>query len=344
MGIEECWIHNTRKNEVDKPAEGKSIQLLVIWILSSFGAAGHICRIVADGQGRIEDCGLRTVHLLLTTPHTAVEHGAVQVICLCSAVRRDRTCRGRCKSQHKEEFWMAFGKGMIISWNTRNVLFLSLSTHSSIFFNEVKNAQTRQIIALLYIAFRHVDSVIAGQLPLVEHESRSAAGVYYCIAAVALKMGKLWWMHATNNKLNPFPFTHHSPHNIDVTKDLAMIIYNKTPLIPSHLHLQWYRFPTSHLRFSTNLNNGSAVGGMPVDAIISDAAEVLEQICCIVSGHRRRQGNWDRYAGKFRVAVGCVRSQNATAQRRREHFCNFRVVTRINETVFRVSRKQIIRL
>ena len=199
MGIEECWIHNTRKNEVDKPAKGKSIQLLVIWILSSFGAAGHICRIIADGQGRIEDCGLRTVHLLLTTPHTAVEHGAVRVIGLRSAVRRDRTCRGCCKSQHKEGFWMTFGKGMIILWNTRNVLFLSLSAHSSTFFNEVKNAQTRQIVALLYIAFRHIDSVIAGQFPLVEHESRSAARVYYCIAAVALKMGKLWWTRLTIN-------------------------------------------------------------------------------------------------------------------------------------------------
>lgn len=44
-----------------------------------------------------------------------------------------------------------------------------------------------------------------------------------------------------------------------------------------------------HLRFSTNLNNGSAVGGMPVDVIIPGAAEVLEQICCTVISHRRRQ-------------------------------------------------------
>ena len=101
-----------------------------------------------------------------------------------------------------------------------------------------------------------------------------------------------------------------------------------------------HRSPMSHLRFSTNLNNGSAVGGMPVDAIIPGATEVLEQICRIVISHRRRQGNRDGHAGKFRVAVGCVRSQNATAQRRREHFCNFRIMTRgINETVYFAFRE-----
>jgi len=68
--------------------------------------------------------------------------------------------------------------------------FLSIDIREY-FLNKLRDVQTRQIIALLYIAFRHIDSVIAGQFPLVEHESRSAAGVHYCIAAVALKMSKL---------------------------------------------------------------------------------------------------------------------------------------------------------
>ena len=82
---------------------------------------------------------------------------------------------------------------MLFPNEIRNVLssFLYHRPFRHIFQCVEEGVQTRQIIALLYIAFRHIDSVIAGQFPLVEYESRSAAGVHYCIAAVALKMGKL---------------------------------------------------------------------------------------------------------------------------------------------------------